>query len=85
MADQQFSILDLMNLLVQKVGLAPAHVTDDASVTFADIGLDSLAFLQVSTELHNEYGVELPAEPPGVTVGEIITCVNDHLQRENAA
>lgn len=85
MADQQFSIAALMDLLVQKVGLASALVTDDADATLDDVGLDSLAFLQLQTELHNEYGVELPDEPKRITFGEIVTCVDEHLRREEAA
>lgn len=84
MADQHFSIAGLMDLLVQKVGLDSAFVTDDASATLDDVGLDSLAFLQLRTELDNEYGVELANEPKGLTFGEIVAAVDEHL-REKAA
>ena len=84
MADQQFSMTDLMDLLVQKVGLPNRDRTDDPDVKFADVGLDSLAFLQLDTELASRYGVELPDRPATITFREITDAVNEHL-RENAA
>lgn len=85
MADQQFSMADLMDLLVQKAGLGRDSTTDDPDARFNDVGLDSLAFLQLQTELQNEYGIELPDDPQGITFGEIINYVNDHLAKESMA
>lgn len=85
MADRQFSMADLMDLLVQKAGLGRDNATDDPGATFDDVGLDSLAFLQLQTELQNTYGVELPDNPHEITFGEIISYVNDHLAKESAA
>lgn len=85
MADRQFSMADLMDLLVQKAGLGRDGTTDDPGATFDDVGLDSLAFLQLQTELQNMHGVELPDNPHEITFGEIVDYVNDHLAKESAA
>ncbi|WP_432564341.1 acyl carrier protein [Kineococcus sp. SYSU DK003] len=52
-----FTLEDLMDLLVAKVGLPASARTDDPDAMFTDLGLDSLAFLQLQTELQQTYGV----------------------------
>ncbi len=86
MPTQTFSIDDLMTLLVTKAGLPPEARTGDPGATFDDLGLDSLAFLQLQAELQDRYGFELPGDRPGdYTFGEITTYVSRRLDRENAA
>ncbi len=80
MPTQKFSIDDLMTLLVAKAGLPAKARTDNPQGTFADIGLDSLAFLQLQAELQNEYGVQLPTERPlAYTFGQIVSHVNETI------
>jgi acyl carrier protein len=85
MPQQEFSITDLMDLLVRKVGLPSHERTDNPTATFADVGLDSLAFLQLQAELQETYGVELPDDRPnGYTMGDITAVVNQRLQERAA-
>jgi acyl carrier protein len=85
MPTQTFSIDDLMTLLVTKAGLPAQARTDDPGATFDDLGLDSLAFLQLQGELQDRYGFELPDDRPGsYTLGEIAAYVSDRLSREGA-
>ena len=80
MPSEKFSIDDLMSLLVAKVGLPAQARTDNPQSTFADIGLDSLAFLQLQAELQSLYGVQLPTDRPQTfTFGEIIDVVNEKV------
>jgi minimal PKS acyl carrier protein len=75
-----FSIHDLMDLLVAHVGLPAASRTDDPAKTFADVGLDSLAFLQFQTELDGRYGFELPSDRvQDYTFGDIVAFVSSQL------
>jgi acyl carrier protein len=86
MATSEFTISDLMDLLVQKVGLPPAERREDPSATFADFGLDSLAFMELQAQLDTRYGVELPDDrPDAYTMNEITAVVNDHLAKQGAA
>jgi acyl carrier protein len=86
MPTQTFSIDDLMTLLVTKAGLPPEARTGDPGATFDDVGLDSLAFLQLQAELQDRYGFELPDDRPGeYTFGQITTYVCDQLSREGVA
>lgn len=78
----RFTIDDLMQLLVTKAGLPAQARTDNPLRTFGDLGLDSLAFLQLQAELQTQYGLELPDDSPlSYTVGEIVASVNEHLAR----
>jgi acyl carrier protein len=67
MQTQTFSIDDLMTLLVTKADLPPEARTDDPAATIDDLGLDSLAFLQLQAELQDRYGFELPDDRPAGT------------------
>jgi len=80
MSTQQFSMVDLMDVLVQEAGLPVDAGTDDGAKTFDDIGLDSLAFLQLQSVLQERYGFELPDDrPQAYTFGEIVASVNARL------
>jgi acyl carrier protein len=82
MSHQSFTLEDLMTLLVAKVGLPPQAATDDPTATFDDVGLDSLAFLQLQVEIQDRYGCELPDDRPRTcTFGEITRYVEEHLSR----
>ena len=86
MQTQTFSIDDLMTLLVTKAGLPAQERTDDPDATFDDLGLDSLAYLQLQGELQDRYGFELPDDRPGsYTFGQITAYVSDRLSNEGAA
>jgi acyl carrier protein len=77
-----FTLADLMNLLSEKAGLPPSAHTSDPDAHFDDIGLDSLAFLSMQTELHDRYGTEMPDDSPGrYTLGEIVATVSSSAQR----
>ena len=77
MPDTTFTLSDLMNLLTEKAGLPASSHTTDPDAHFADIGLDSLAFLSMQTELQDRYGTEMPEENPELyTLGEIVDTVN---------
>ena len=77
-----FTLDDLMRLLSEKAGLPASAHTTDPDATFADIGLDSLAFLSMQTELHDRYGTEMPDDSPGrYTLGEIVATVSSSAQR----
>ncbi|MET0989369.1 MAG: acyl carrier protein [Glaciihabitans sp.] len=75
-----FTIADLMTLLTRKAGLPVAAQTDDPSARFSDVDLDSLAFLEMQTELARIYGVEMPDDrTEHYTFGEIVDEVQSQL------
>ena len=81
MPDTTFTLSDLMTLLSEKAGLPRTSHTTDPDAHFADIGLDSLAFLSMQTELQDRYGTEMPDDSPdNYTLGQIVEHV-DAAQR----
>ena len=82
MSDTSFTLEDLMDLLAEKAGLPPESRTTDPDAHFADIGLDSLAFLSMQTELHDRFDTEMPDDSPErYTLGEIVATVNAALSQ----
>ncbi|PRY70563.1 minimal PKS acyl carrier protein [Glaciihabitans tibetensis] len=76
-----FTISDLMTLLTKKAGLPVEAQTDDPSARFSNVGLDSLAFLEMQTALSQAYGVEMPDDQTEhYTFGEIVDLVQGQLE-----
>jgi acyl carrier protein len=81
-SDPSFDLEDLMDLLSEKAGLPPDSRTTDPDAHFSDIGLDSLAFLSMQTELHDRFDTEMPDDSPErYTLGEIVATVNAALSQ----
>lgn len=77
MPDTTFTLSDLMTLLSEKAGLPVTSHTTDPDAHFTDIGLDSLAFLSMQTELQDRYGTEMPDDSPdNYTLGQIVEHVD---------
>jgi acyl carrier protein len=80
--EQQFTFEDLKRILVDRVGLAEENVVDDPQASFEDMGLDSLAFVEIQLAMQQEYGFTIEDEDAAdlTTVGESIEYVNRRLQ-----
>jgi minimal PKS acyl carrier protein len=77
---QQWDSAALFEFLVTRAGLPEDDLPATLDVTFEDIGLDSLAYLQLQSEVVESVGVELPADPPpGYTLADILAAVNPEL------
>ena len=79
MATQQtFTFDDLKRILVERVGLNESDVVDDPDATFEDMGLDSLAFVEVQLAMQQEYGFTIPDEDAEKihSVGQALDYVN---------
>jgi len=79
MAVPTFTMVDLMEILIAKVGLPRDAATDDLGATMADVDLDSLARLQLKAEIEDRYGVEIDDERSDATFGELLAMVNEGL------
>lgn len=79
MNDQaQFDFEDLKRILVDRVGLAESYVKDDPDATFDEMGLDSLAFVEVQLAMERITVADEDAENIH-TVREAIDYVNRRL------
>ena len=85
MAEQtKFGFEDLKRILVDRVGLSEADVKDDPHATFDEMGLDSLAFVEIQLAMEQEYGFTISDEDAAQihTVQEAIDYVNRRLAEE---
>jgi acyl carrier protein len=81
LTDQSFSFEDLKRILVDRVGLPEDVVKDEPDLTFEDMGLDSLALVEIQLAMEQEYGFTVADEDAEriLNVGEAITYVNERL------
>lgn len=80
----QFGFEDLKRILVDRVGLAEADVKEDPNTTFDEMGLDSLAFVEIQLAMEQEYDISVSdADAERIhTVGEAIAYVNERLAEQ---
>ena len=78
---------DLKRILVERVGLPAEDIPDDLSTTFDELGLDSLAFMEISLAVEQEYGLQVDEEDAEriLTLGEALDYVNTRLAEEASA
>ena len=83
---QTFTFEDVKRILVERVGVAEENVSDDPNATFEDMGLDSLAFVEIQLAIQQEYGFTIPDEDADKleTVGAGIEYVNARLAEQEA-
>jgi acyl carrier protein len=77
----QFGFEDLKRILVDRVGLPEEDVKDDPSLTFDEMGLDSLAFVEIQLAMEQDYGISVSDEDAENihTVGDAIEFANQRL------
>jgi acyl carrier protein len=82
MSVQEFTFEDLRNILVNRVGLPEDAVQDDPNASFEDMGLDSLAFVEIQLAIQQDYGFTIPDEDAAeiTTVGQAIEYSNRRLR-----
>jgi minimal PKS acyl carrier protein len=82
MSVKEFTFDDLRNILVNRVGLPEDAVVDDPNASFEDMGLDSLAFVEIQLAIQQDYGFTIPDEDAQeiTTVGQAIEYSNRRLQ-----
>jgi len=79
---QEFTFDDAKSILVNRIGLPADAIGDDPSVSFEQLGLDSLAFVEIQLAMQQEYGFTIPDEDAAdiMTIDQAIDYVNRRLQ-----
>ena len=80
----RFTFDDLKEILVNRIGVAESAVVNDPKLAFEDIGLDSLAFVEIQLALQQQYGFTIPDEDAHeiTTIGQAIDYTNRRLQEQ---
>ena len=84
MSDREFTFADLRDILVNRIGLPADAVVEDPNLTFEELGLDSLAFVEIQLAMQQGYGFTIPDEDAAEihTAGDAIDYVNRRLGEE---
>jgi acyl carrier protein len=80
----QFGFEDLKRILVDRIGLPEDDVKDDPNLTFDEVGLDSLAFVEIQLAMEQDYSVSVSDEDAENihTFGDAIDFVNRQLAEQ---
>jgi acyl carrier protein len=81
MSPPQFTHADLRQILIDRIGLAESDIPDNPETAFVDVGLDSLAVVEVQLAVQQRYGFAIPDEDAGATTtfAEAVDYVNARL------
>ncbi|HEU5326866.1 MAG: acyl carrier protein [Thermomicrobiales bacterium] len=81
---EQFTFDDLKEILVDRIGLSEDQVVNDPNLAFEDMGLDSLAFVEIQLAVQQKYGFSIPDEDAHeiTTIGQAIDYTNRRLQEQ---
>jgi acyl carrier protein len=84
MSVREFTFEDAKNILVNRIGVPEDAVRDDPNLTFDELGLDSLAFVEIQLAMQQEYGFTIPDEDADkiTTMGEAIDYTNRRLSEQ---
>jgi len=81
MQSTQFTLEDLTRILVDRVGIPEQDIPQDADASFVDLGLDSLAVVEVQLAIQQEYGFVVEDEDAEriTTLRDAVAYVNERL------
>jgi acyl carrier protein len=81
MAVREFTFENAKDILVNRIGVPEDSISGDPSQSFEDLGLDSLAFVEIQLAMQQEYGFEIPDEDAQeiLTVGQAIDYANRRM------
>jgi acyl carrier protein len=84
MAVREFTFENAKDILVNRIGVPEDSISGDPSQSFEDLGLDSLAFVEIQLAMQQEYGFQIPDEDAEqiTTIGEAVEYTNRRLNEE---
>ena len=82
---KRFTFTDLKDILIKGVAMQgrQIQVPEDRNLVIGDLGVDSLAMVQILLDIQSRFGVNIPVEDIGqlTTVGQTIDYMNQRLQQ----
>ena len=84
MAVREVTFENVKDILVNRIGVPEDSISGDPGQSFEDLGLDSLAFVEIQLAMQQEYGFQIPDEDAEqiTTIGEAIDYTNRRLNEE---
>jgi acyl carrier protein len=84
MSNEIFTFEDLKEILVRRVGLPEDSIPNDPNKRLTDLGLDSLALVEIQLDIQQRYGLVVPDDDAAKigTIGQAIEYTNHHLREK---
>ena len=81
---RQFGFEELKRILIERVGVPEEEIVNDPDTTFDQLGLDSLAFVEIQLAVQQEYGFTISDKDAQqiTTFKDAINYTNQRLQEE---
>jgi minimal PKS acyl carrier protein len=76
---------DIEEILVNRTGLAADAVDGQPHTALVDLGLDSLAVLELQTEAARQFGVEIPEDAIEMSIAGLVAYINDNTEVAKSA
>jgi aromatase len=70
---------DLREVLASAAGIAPESLDGQESTPLADLGVDSLAVLEIHAVAHRRYDVEIPEDAREMSLAGLVAFINEHV------
>jgi aromatase len=85
--DQHRSVTtaDITAILVRNCGLDAGSAADDPAASLADLGMDSLALLELQAVIADRYQVRIPQESADLTIAQVADLVATELDPSGTA
>ncbi|ROO62455.1 aromatase [Micromonospora sp. Llam0] len=81
---QKVTAAEITAILVRNCGLDPAGAAETPAASLAELGLDSLALLELQAVVADRYQVRIPPDSADLTIVEIAELVADEIAGEIA-
>jgi acyl carrier protein len=72
---------EVREILVADTGVAREALQGQDATPLEDLGLDSLAILQVQSRIDRRYGVELPDDALSMSVAGLVAFIDQRVRR----
>lgn len=83
-AQQEFNAVDMAqeieHVLVQSAGVSEENLRAGHDHTLEELGMDSLAVMEVQAVLKDRYGVHIPEESLELSVAQLVEFVEEQLK-----
>jgi aromatase len=76
---------EIEEILVSRTGLDAGAVADQPLASLEDLGLDSLAVLELQAEVARRYGVEIPETVLETNIIGLVSLINDNIEVTKSA
>ncbi|MGW2649793.1 acyl carrier protein [Streptomyces sp. NPDC001393] len=73
----------LHDILTTRIGLSPEVVDTAGGASLADLGVDSIGFIELQKAVSDQYGTELPDDSQAWSLDRILDHLNSSPRRAN--